>query len=170
MPQQPYTRDEIEAAGNSKPDRGVFCHRCKTHIPAFAELSPQEAADLRRLPGIESIKALRDKTGCSLVWAKIWLQHPNGPHDAKPARVPCPYCLLPLNPGAKQCPLCKMDWHNPDEIVQRGESLVDVILNADEGSLIGVNSRFSYEAATEYAALMRPNARLIFSIRTSSPD
>lgn len=111
------------------------------------------------------MRTLRERTGCFLTWAKIWSVHPDSPHKAKPDAVPCPYCDLPLNTRAKQCPLCKMDWHNPNETVRRGESLVDVILNAEDGSTIRVNGRFAFEAASLYADLKRPDAGLLFEMR-----
>lgn len=167
---RPYTRDEVIAAISKAPDRGTYCPRCENFIPEFADISPQEAAEIRELTVGKAMDVVQHRTGCSRAWAKIWAIHPDGPHEARPAPVPCPYCDLPLNPQAKQCPLCKMDWHNPDKIVQRSESLVDMIFNAAEGSTIEVNSRFSLDAARQYAELKRPDARLNFTIHASTPE
>lgn len=167
---KPYTRDEAIAAHSKAPDRGIYCPRCENFIPEFADISPQEAAEIHKLTVGKAMEVVQHRTGCSRAWAKIWAMHPNGPHDAEPDAVTCPYCDLPLNARAKQCPLCKMDWHTPGKIVQRGESLVAVILNADKGSTIQVNSRFSLEAAKQYAALKRPDDRLCFEIRPSLPE
>lgn len=35
-----------------------------------------------------------------------------------PETKPCPYCGNPLNPLAKQCFSCHMDWHDPNNVIK----------------------------------------------------
>ncbi|MDF1746926.1 MAG: hypothetical protein P1V19_24765, partial [Gimesia sp.] len=138
-PSQPYTRAEIKALGNTLPDRGVFCPLCNNYIPEFEDLSPQESVELKKLEMMPLVKALRNKTGCSLKWAKIWALHPDGIHPlpSEPT-APCLFCGVPLHPNAGQCLLCKMDWHDPQNPVSLGDSIADQILTAAPGSTISV--------------------------------
>ncbi len=110
----PYTREEIDRVGaNAGPWRGPYCGKCRNHIPQFAAISSDEEQRLRTLPTIEAIKELRERTGCSPLWAKIWLYHPHGPHPiSRPNGPPCPYCGRPLRTDkAQQCLECGADWH-----------------------------------------------------------
>ncbi len=116
---RPFTRDEVVAEGSSWPSRGILCPSCKTHIPVFAELSEEQANQVRHLVRsgrqIDAIRELREITGCSLGWAKIWIHHPDGPHDKRfRGEGKCPYCGGRLRTErAKQCPHCLMSWHDP---------------------------------------------------------
>ncbi len=111
----PYTREEIDRVGaNTLPWRGPYCWKCRNFIPKFAVISPDEAQHLLTLPKIEAFREIRARTGCSLLWAKIWLLHPHGPHPMFPDAngPPCPYCGRPLRTAkAQQCLECGADWH-----------------------------------------------------------
>ncbi len=117
---RPFTREEVVAGGSKPPSRGIFCPACETHIPVFAELSEGQADRVRDLARsgrkIEAFRELRDATGCSLGWAKIWIHHLDGP-EARGFRGQgeCPYCGGRLRTEeAKQCPHCLMSWHDPE--------------------------------------------------------
>lgn len=110
----PYTRGEIEGLGDEAwPTRGPFCERCRVYLPQFADVSPEEERRLRMLPAMEAVRRLREQTGCSMRWAKIWLLHPDGPQPKRDAGgPPCPCCAKPLRtPQAQQCFHCGADWH-----------------------------------------------------------
>jgi len=49
MDETPYTRDEVLAAGNTLPERGLECHCCHATIPVFAELSEKDESRVRHL-------------------------------------------------------------------------------------------------------------------------
>lgn len=114
----PYTNEEIAALGDSDfPQRGVFCPRCRNFIPSFAALSPDDEAQLRA-SGAGGLRALRQRTGCNQIFAKIWWIHPAGPHEAK-VTPPCPYCGKPLfTEKSRQCLRCGWDWHDAAHPVQ----------------------------------------------------
>lgn len=102
------------------PDKGPVCPICKTRIPAFQDLKPQDEAYLKELirggQSIEAMKRLRGVTGCNLRWAKIWVSHPHGPRPT----IPCPHCGEALRtPLAQQCRFCGMDWHDPERVYRR---------------------------------------------------
>src|SRR6185369_15984179 len=112
----PYTRREVLEAGDAFPERGPICPRCRTHIPQFVELTTDLEATLRSLIDrgnqVEATLKLREATGCSLRWAKIWVIHGGVPNTASEPASPCPYCGAPLRtPQSKQCRFCKRDWH-----------------------------------------------------------
>ena len=118
-PARPFTREEVAAAGSGRPSRGLYCSRCETFIPVFAELSPEEEQRLRAWArsgrSAAAMQRLRDVTGCSIGWAKIWIHHPDGP-EAKGFRgnARCPFCGGRLRTDrARQCPHCLMSWHDP---------------------------------------------------------
>lgn len=157
---EPYSRAEVEALGNRTPTRGIFCPACETYLPQFAELSVEDAAEIRtNIRSIQQMKTLREKTGCSTLWAKIWWLHPDGPHEVSPSK-PCPYCEYPLHPRANQCLLCKMDWHDSEHPVRRGDSIAEQILQADAGSTIRIKGGAAYCSALHYVYLKRPNDNL----------
>lgn len=150
----PYTRAEIKALGNQLPDRGTFCPACGLYIPEFADLTPEERAELKQVSFFETIKTLRSRTGCRLTWAKIWAQHKDGPHPlATPDTVPCRFCGVPLHPEAGQCLLCRMDWHDPEHLKQLGPSFADQILSAAPGATICLPSHTSWILALHFAAM-----------------
>lgn len=163
---QPYTRAEIQALGDSRPQRGIHCPLCDCYIPEFEELSQQEVEDLYKLDMIPRIKAVRDKTGCSLKWAKIWALHPDGIHPlpSEPT-APCPFCEVPLHPNAGQCLLCKMDWHDPKNPVSLGDSIADQILNASPGSTISVFGPSASILALKFIEQKRPNDHISVDIK-----
>ena len=159
----PYTKDEIESLGDAIPTRGEYCPRCETYIPSFADLSANDLEELRGLRSIHLMKAIREKTGCSHVWAKIWALHPDGPHSLDPSK-PCPYCDLPLHVNARQCLLCKMNWHDPENPVQLGKSIAEQIMTAPEGATIPVAGRNALGSAITYAKMKRPNDSLTLQL------
>jgi hypothetical protein len=118
--EETYTREEVIAAGDAFPERGLLCHECKTRIPQFADLSEIDKQRILELiledKPVMAMAALRAATGCGIRWAKIWVIHkgqPNSPID----HPPCPYCGEPLRtPSAQQCRFCRRDWHNPDQV------------------------------------------------------
>jgi hypothetical protein len=121
---KPYTNAEIsslpEHEWNLFPLRGVRCPCCQCVIPQFADLSPDDRAEFKHLRAQHAGLAqqrLREITGCSWGWAKLWTLHPDGhPKLAKPTppNPPCPHCGRPLRtPRAQQCFFCKADWHDP---------------------------------------------------------
>lgn len=69
---------------------------------------------------ISAIKRLREETGLGLKGAKVYV-------DARIERIvrptiPCPYCGKDLRTDkAKQCLECGMDWHDPNNVIRRGE-------------------------------------------------
>ena len=119
MSSEAYSREELGRVSDSEfPTRGPLCPRCQAHIPAFAALSAEEEARLRKLDPIEQMRALREATGCNLRWAKIWALHPDGPQSHK-IGPPCPYCAHPLfTDQSKQCLECGWDWHDASRPVQ----------------------------------------------------
>ncbi|QDT26757.1 hypothetical protein Enr10x_20670 [Gimesia panareensis] len=151
---QPYTRAEIEALGDQLPERGAFCPSCGLYIPEFADISAEELTELKQNDTLTIFKTLREKTGCNLKWAKIWSQHPDGPHPlVAEETAPCPYCGVPLHPGAEQCLLCRMDWHDPTHPKQLGRSIADQILEAEPGTQIEVTSHSTWLLAQHFAEL-----------------
>lgn len=114
-PGPPHTRAELELVGHGFPARGLRCHRCRTFIPVFADLTPAIEARLHDLirngRQLMAIAELRAATGCSLRWAKIWVVHDGRPGAILPG-PPCPLCGEPLRTSrAQQCPHCGADWH-----------------------------------------------------------
>ena len=87
------------AAGDSFPERGLLCDRCKTKIPQFKDLSGRDESRIRQMirqnRRMMAIAELRDATGCPLRWAKIWVYHEGRPkpleNETTPFRiVGCP--------------------------------------------------------------------------------
>lgn len=115
-----YYRDEVIEAGSYLPTRGLFCQECGNYIPVFEELSEEDEQRVRQClqqSTFMAIKALRDATGCSLGWAKLWAHHGGKPTPPKEVK-PCPYCGQPLRtPLAKQCRFCQRDWHDEDSLI-----------------------------------------------------
>lgn len=116
-----YTREELQSiSGDTWPRKGFYCENCGTHIPEFADLSEDQILNLRMLSEqnpTEAMKRLKDATGCSKRWAKIWVLHPDGPKPKRPrcGGPPCPYCgKPPATDEAQQCFSCGKDWHNTD--------------------------------------------------------
>jgi len=118
MADQTYTREELEKFGDGFPDKGLFCKKCKTFIPQFAELSEQDKRRIKRISSSQPILAMKElifSTGCSITFAKIWLTH-----EGKPEVMydyPCPFCGEQLRTSeAKQCRHCLRDWHDENQI------------------------------------------------------
>jgi hypothetical protein len=115
----PYTRSELVDRDDTFPDRGPLCPRCKTRIPQFAELSDSDAFRIRQLISGDQLflaaAELRDATGCSIRFAKIWVVHSGRP-DSTGTTAPCPFCGGLLTTAlAQQCRHCFMDWHDPEK-------------------------------------------------------
>jgi predicted amidophosphoribosyltransferase len=126
MGTESYSRTEVLAAGNALPERGPLCHECGARIPAFEELAEADERRIRQLirdgRSLMAMEELRAATGCSLPWAKLWVQHGGRPKPAEEP-TPCPYCGEPLRTSlAKQCRHCRRDWHDPESIVALGDS------------------------------------------------
>ena len=155
----PYTRAEIEQLAGSLPSRGVYCPKCENYIPSFSDLTDAEVELLKQEPPIKIIKTLRDRTGCSLAWAKLWVIHRDGPHQPD-TTTPCPYCAVPLHPNAKQCILCKMNWHDQLQPISTGTSIAQQILDAPSHSAIHVRGYGIYKLASDFVKINRPNDEL----------
>ncbi len=117
MNETPYSREEVLAAGEGFPERGLLCHKCKTKIPQFRDLTEQDKTRILKLiredRNIMAIEELKIATGCSLRWAKIWVLHSGKPEQLENQTLPCPYCGKPLRTSlAKQCRYCLKDWHS----------------------------------------------------------
>ena len=111
-----YTKVELKELGDEFPKKGIYCPKCKTFIPIFAELSKDDEIRLKEKikseGGVAAIKELCELTGCSLRLAKIWVVHPEGPTPVIDG-PPCPYCGGKLRTSrAKQCPHCLKSWRN----------------------------------------------------------
>ncbi len=106
----PYTREEIDRVGEHvRPWRGPYCRKCRNHIPQFAVISPEDERHLKSLFSTEAFRELRERTGCSLLWAKLWINHLHDPYSGGP---PCPHCGSPMRTAkAQQCFTCGADWH-----------------------------------------------------------
>lgn len=117
MEEEAYSREEVIAAGDSFPERGLVCHRCETKIPQFRELSAHDEIRVRLLirngRHLMAMEELKAATGCSLRWAKIWVVHEGIPKPLENEVTPCPYCGMPLRTSlAKQCRHCFRQWHD----------------------------------------------------------
>jgi hypothetical protein len=126
MSEEPYTREELLAAGDSFPERGLFCPRCRTVIPQFKDLSEHDESHIRQMiredRRMMAIAELRDATGCPLRWAKIWVYHEGRPKPLENETAPCPYCGMPLRTSlAKQCRHCRRDWHDAENVAPLGD-------------------------------------------------
>jgi hypothetical protein len=124
MEEETYSRSEVLAAGNKLPERGPLCHECGMRIPQFAELGEADEQRIRQLirerRPIMAMSELRAATGCSISWAKLWVQHDGRAKPAKESR-PCPYCGSPLRTSmAKRCRYCRRDWHGPENVLTLG--------------------------------------------------
>lgn len=108
----PYSSEDLSRITDEAwPNKGEYCEKCRTWIPRFADLTDEETARLRSLSTIQAMKGVREATGCSLRWAKIWAMHPNGP-EPQYVGPPCPHCGEPLRTAkAQQCLSCGADWH-----------------------------------------------------------
>ncbi|MDC0261775.1 hypothetical protein OAK47_00995 [Planctomycetaceae bacterium] len=157
MKSEPYTRKEVLELGDQFPKRGLFCPRCQTYLPLFVDLPLEEIYELGLvINSLEFIRELRNKTECSAGWAKIWWLHRDGPHVVVDG-TPCPYCDNLLHKNAKQCLLCKMNWHDANNPVRRGESIAELILNAEPGTTIKVKNQANWIEALSYVYLKRPD-------------
>ena len=121
MQKQSYSKQEVLEAGASLPERGPVCHECGATIPIFEELLEEDERRVRDCiregRRFMAMTELSVATGCSLSWAKLWVEHANGPKPAKEPRL-CPYCSHPLRTSlAKQCRFCRNDWHDAQNVV-----------------------------------------------------
>ena len=117
---------EVFAAGDNLPERGPLCHECGARIPVFEELSEEDERRVRQCiregRRLMAIEELKQATGCSLRWAKLWVYHNGRPNPAKEP-TPCQYCGMPLRTSlAKQCRFCRKDWHDEANVVSLGAS------------------------------------------------
>jgi hypothetical protein len=114
---KPFTKEEIEKEEDGFPSRGNYCPRCKTNIPVFEGINKEEEEKIRTAANgdtIETIRLIRERTGCGVRWAKIWALHPNGPQEeGYSGNAKCPFCGANLRtPRAKQCPSCFKSWRS----------------------------------------------------------
>jgi hypothetical protein len=132
MPDESYNDEELLGlADDAFPQRGEFCPRCRKFIPSFSDLSTEDIHQLRELPPAQAMRALRQKTNCNIVFAKIWAIHPTGPHAAK-IHPPCPYCGTPLfSTGTRQCLKCGWDWHDKDNPKKLTGSVIEGIARGE---------------------------------------
>lgn len=118
-----YRNEELRDPSLGRPERGEYCSRCKSTIPVFLDLSAEDRVRLKDLACQYPVEAMRERraaTGCSYLWAKIWVQHQRGirAHEAK--TIQCFYCRSPLRtPQARQCLECGMDWHDRGSVLRR---------------------------------------------------
>jgi hypothetical protein len=128
MDATPFSRAEVEAAARAGelPWRGHKCAHCGALAPDFVELSERNAEELRALirqSHLRAHKRLRELTGCSHAWAKLWVVHEGRAQDRFFGTGPCLYCGEPLRSvSAQQCRFCLRDWHDPHNIRQLGSS------------------------------------------------
>jgi hypothetical protein len=111
-----YSRSEVLALGKALPTRGELCHQCGLRLPAFAELNNRSQRRIRALiredRPIMAVQELRALTGCSLRWAKLWVQHAGRPRALRPG-PPCPFCgELLANSRKQRCVHCGRDWQD----------------------------------------------------------
>jgi hypothetical protein len=111
-----FSRSEVLALGNAFPTRGQLCHHCGLRIPEFAELNDAGRSRvlylIRNNRRIMAIRELQSITGCSLLWAKLWVHHAGRPEALHPG-PPCPFCGEPLRTSRAQlCVHCGRDWRD----------------------------------------------------------
>ena len=114
MVTEKYSRNEVLNYGGGFPDRGIFCPKCKTNIPVFAEMTPElETRVLKLIRADKQLMAmaeLESALGCSERWSKIWVIHAGKPTPEYPG-PPCPHCGKPLKTNlAKYCLHCQNYW------------------------------------------------------------
>jgi hypothetical protein len=99
-----FSRSEVLALGNAFPTRGQLCHHCGLRIPEFAELNDAGRSRvlylIRNNRRIMAIRELQSITGCSLLWAKLWVHHAGRPEALHPG-PPCPFCGEPLRTSGR---------------------------------------------------------------------
>lgn len=120
-----YTRPEVIALSERVPERGPLCACCNTKIPQFTDLMEADERRIQQLTrqgrGVTAMAELRAVTGCSLLWAKIWVNHEGQPKLPGYWEAPCPYCGNGLRTAnAKQCRHCHKDWHSEPARGDRG--------------------------------------------------
>ncbi|HEU4338650.1 MAG TPA: hypothetical protein VFS19_01160 [Planctomycetota bacterium] len=118
-----YFNSELKDDKHEWPSMGRLCPHCNLRLPRFLDLEPETASRARRLFKAkriyDAIREIVEATGCSLNWAKLWVEHPDGPMlpPVQWPGPPCVYCGEPLRTKlAKQCFECGTDWHDPDNI------------------------------------------------------
>lgn len=121
MVSEVYTHADVVALSQEMPERGPLCACCKTKIPQFADLAKADESRVRHLisqgRSIMAMNELREATGCSLLWAKIWVNHGCRPKLLDYREAPCPYCGKGLRTVyARQCRHCRRNWHDPKHL------------------------------------------------------
>ena len=130
----PYTKEEIIRFGQALPERGLPCPKCGVVIPQFADLDDKVRFRLKNLllqgQNMMAHHELRAATGCSVLWAKIWITHKGQPEYDVGTITPCPYCGQPLRtPLAKQCRHCLQDWHDETDVGNSSSNYYEACAN-----------------------------------------
>ena len=114
-----YTKSQLgNIRDGATPERGAYCPKCQTIVPAFDDLNSDDIDLLRDLIASgdteSAMEILQDKTECPAMWAKIWVLHPYGGSAlSQTPTPPCPFCGSQLrSPAARQCPKCFRTWHD----------------------------------------------------------
>jgi hypothetical protein len=88
----------------------------------FESLGPDLEAEARGMMAtgntVAAIKRIREATGCSLAFAKAWVdqQLAAGGFRKTWSGKPCPHCGKPLRTDmANQCFECGTDWHDASQ-------------------------------------------------------
>lgn len=78
-----YFNRELTGLAEEWPRMGRLCAHCNRRIPRFLDLAPETASRARALIKAhrmaDAVMTLQEATGCSLTWAKLWADHPDGP-------------------------------------------------------------------------------------------
>ena len=109
-----YSKNEVIKFGDSFPDRGNFCPKCKTNIPEFEDMTPELESRVLKLirdgKRLMAMVELQSALACSTRWSKIWVIHSGKPSPDYPG-PPCPYCSKSLKTSlAKYCLHCQNYW------------------------------------------------------------
>ena len=103
MQKNSYSKAEVITAGRKLPERGLLCHECGATIPIFEDLSQADEKRVResiqQSGPFMAIQELRTATGCSLEWAKLWVQHEGRPKARRDNSVSLLRNAAAHNPG-----------------------------------------------------------------------
>jgi hypothetical protein len=81
-----YFNRELVNVADEWPRMGPLCAHCNRRIPRFLDLTPEPASRARGLIKAgrmdDAIQSIRESTGSPLTWARLWVEHPDGPISA----------------------------------------------------------------------------------------